>query len=778
MKAKSILWVVGSLLISVIVLVLWPSVWLPSLLTSIASGQGVQDLRVHGLTWRGDGLYVKRLELVWPDDDAQFNIHGDNLLLGFPSFSEQPTSIQIERLTVAAVAQAIPAEEGQEAEEAEEADNVNAIMLPHLHVQIDEIQYQAATHVAEAAQPLHLSALDFRTASQRGNFSVQIWAEEREAIAAQGWLELLPDLGMAGGELSLESDGHRFFRLAADRVTTDPGVAQYALDGQVMLAPEGASRDFIVSLLREFSGSNETTQRLASVVWDWQVQGTLTKSSVAGSGWQFDVKHDIEIQRTESLGAVAAAGVLRTVGDVQDITLQVMSPLTLSTQLDLEDQLQTDIRLNLAAGSSLMISGSRVTTVNLAGSVDGSHPETEAQANFAVDSLVFDLAKGVGSLKVGLQASSPQLNLSSVDLSFEASFGWGDTRWSEGAFKSVALALHGDFEGQQTSEQSGNWVLELKTNELPALLQRAQSLTDVFEDLELGVGTLLLRHSLALSAAGAEQALKLDLLDVSGHYDGYRFEGMNVQALLNPKYGWHSVQDIAVYVGRLEAVYPIFDVTAAAALLPDSTQREKTLQIKHLRMNTLDGIVRSAAEFDLALETWEADVDLQLEDIRLAHMLDLYGDGVLEAVGVIEGNLPVSVRDDDIFINEGWAKNKDLGGYIRYRMQATDKLADGHEQANFAFRLLTDFNYSDLGAKLSLTPNGDLIINLHLDGHNPEVMDGQRVVFNVNVEQNIFEMVKTWRMTEQYLNAAGQRLEKNRTNRNKTDQNGGKVDES
>ena len=95
-----------------------------------------------------------------------------------------------------------------------------------------------------------------------------------------------------------------------------------------------------------------------------------------------------------------------------------------------------------------------------AGSVDGSHPETEAQANFAVDSLVFDLAKGVGSLKVGLQASSPQLNLSSVDLSFEASFGWGDTRWSEGAFKSVALALHGDFEGAaglRAVDFAGDW---------------------------------------------------------------------------------------------------------------------------------------------------------------------------------------------------------------------------------------------------------------------------------------------------------------------------------
>ena len=175
-------------------------------------------------------------------------------------------------------------------------------------------------------------------------------------------------------------------------------------------------------------------------------------------------------------------------------------------------------------------------------------------------------------------------------------------------------------------------------------------------------------------------------------------------------------------------------------------------------MNVLDGKIRSKAPFDLALESWQADVDLQVQELRLAQMLEAYGDGVIDAVGVIDGNLPVSIRGDDIFINDGWAKNKDLGGFIRYQMQDSGDTGDPQTDANLAFRLLEDFNYSDLGVKLTLTPDGDLAINLTLDGHNPAVLDGQRVVFNVNVDQNIYEMIQAWRMTEKYLKAAGQRL--------------------
>jgi len=268
----------------------------------------------------------------------------------------------------------------------------------------------------------------------------------------------------------------------------------------------------------------------------------------------------------------------------------------------------------------------------------------------------------------------------------------------------------------------------------------------------------LVRYEADLDASDLTQAIQVDLLDVAGDYDGYPFEGMNVQALLNPTQGWYSERDIAVYVGQVDAIFPIFDVTLGAALLPDDPSREKTLRVNLLRLSTLEGAARAAEPFDLAMESWHADMNMQLEGLRLAQMLQIYGEDVLDAGGEIIGLLPVSIRDDDIYIDGGWAKNNELGGYIRYRLQQAGSLGAGNEQANLAFQLLEDFIYSNLSADLTMTPEGELTINLSLDGHNPNVLDGQRVVFNVNLEQNILEMIEAWRATEKYLEAAGQRV--------------------
>ena len=235
------------------------------------------------------------------------------------------------------------------------------------------------------------------------------------------------------------------------------------------------------------------------------------------------------------------------------------------------------------------------------------------------------------------------------------------------------------------------------------------------------------------------------------------FNGLNLKAPLDLARGAFSERDIALYIGQVDAVFPIFDITAGARLLPDTEGQERTLVVNMMRLSTLDGSVYIDEPFALALESWHADLELQIEGLRLSQMFEFYGEDLIEAGGEIRGELPVRIRDDDIFIADGWAKNTELGGYIRYRLQDVD-LGAQNQEANFAFQLLQDFNYSDLGAQLNLDPNGDLTISLLLDGHHPQVMDGQRVVFNVNVEQNIFQLLEAWRMTERYVEASGQRL--------------------
>ena len=767
---KSTLTIIAIALATAVFFLMVPSFWAPWLLSTLASAQGVKDVELVGLRWDGLGLRADYLNFQQARGNQMiaFKVINPSLVLSVREVA--PLSVHIGRLDVSSRR----LESIVSKEPVGSSQDTALPVPPELTIHIDEIRYAQL----EGNNPpvLRLNGLELMLCSSRNTFSATLPVSDTGDISVQGHLDLSPNHYLSRAEISLAWEQAPFLSVRAASVENSETQGKYDVSGEIALAPTGlieAIRTDFARLVPELAAIPQSFDELSLA---WQFNGELHDLFSTQSPWRMNLTHELSVQTVRSPQSYEVDGDIETTLTQTELTITALTPILVQSALGSDTESRTQVTITLNPGARLLLSQRDIEGQGLAGDIQLSHPSTEASATFTLDRLALDLSTLEGDLDLSLMGSSPILGSFTPDLKMQTTVGFADDVWSQGTFQSTALALQGNFKGQAILDGAAQWSVGLKTDELPTLLNSAKLMTDTAQGLELNLGGLQLHYSLRFIDDAVDQAIDLDLLDVAGAYDGYPFEGLNVQARLTPQAGWQSKGDIAVYVGRLDAVYPLFDVTAALTLLPDDASPEKTLQINHLSMNALDGKIQAKRPFRLALNSWHTDVELEVQDIRLAHLLAAYGEGIVDAVGIIDGNLPVSIRGGDVYINDGWAKNKDIGGYIRYQMEAADRLGDDHEEANLAFRMLEDFNYSDLGIKLTLSPAGDLIINLALDGHNPAVLDGQRVVFNVNVEQNIYEMIEAWRMTEKYLEAAGQRMRMNRTQSQDPHDDGDKVD--
>lgn len=757
-------------------LALLPALWLPSLARYLAVDQGLGDIDLQGVSWGIKGAHAERISWSFTESDMAWRVDTGSVVVPYRGTADGQTLVEIDAVTVtvqpvdpgeavASTGEKLSTGSGQEITAAAETP-VSATQLPRLKLKIGALQQNLITQLAGAVAPIEIKNLVLATEPQKAALNLQLSADAVQPVTLDTQITVTPDLKPTAIDILIEQGGTQRAPLLSATARQDPQADasdRYQVAIDLHATPDVPELASVTAMLDAMLGTQLSALHLSEVAINWQSAGLVHVSWDSPSEVAVDIGHDFEIQvATSELGLWRTKGALRHTAKLQEHFLEVAEMLSITGQLKNQGATPDTIFLALNPEFKIRLTPELVSLRELTGRLRSEAMQSDIA--FTLPSASLDISSLSGEASLEMAIRSAVLGKKSTDLKLTAALSNNDGYRIGGSLSSKRFSLTGQFDAALTAQDSWAWELDARSDALPAVLERAELLTSAFDDLEVDEGTLLVRHIAKLKDEQLEHRVQVDLLDVAGFYDGYPFEGLNLQAPLDLDRGAFSERDIALYIGQVEAVFPIFDITAGARLLPDTEGQERTLIVNMMRLSTLDGSVYIDEPFALALESWHADLKLQMEGLRLSQMFEFYGEDLIEAGGEIRGELPVRIRDDDIFIADGWAKNTELGGYIRYRLQDVD-LGAQNQEANFAFQLLQDFNYSDLGAELNLDPNGDLTISLLLDGHNPQVMDGQRVVFNVNVEQNIFQLLEAWRMTEHYVEASGQRLRMQRMER-------------
>jgi len=142
-------------------------------------------------------------------------------------------------------------------------------------------------------------------------------------------------------------------------------------------------------------------------------------------------------------------------------------------------------------------------------------------------------------------------------------------------------------------------------------------------------------------------------------------------------------------------------------------------------------------------DTDNYDVVLGLKKIDLGQLFRLIALDGLSGTGQLSGQLPIRLNGQDINVQDGLLQSIG-GGTLRFDSQkARQALAGAGEQVELLLNVLTNFHYKHLSLRMNQRAGQNAILNLKIEGNNPEVMNARPFNLNINLEANLDRILGT-----------------------------------
>jgi len=243
---------------------------------------------------------------------------------------------------------------------------------------------------------------------------------------------------------------------------------------------------------------------------------------------------------------------------------------------------------------------------------------------------------------------------------------------------------------------------------------------------------------------------------LAGHYADIGFVGLGSRLEI----GLDSQAPLAVKPARFDLAlvdigFPVENVSGTVA--PDID--ESAIAVSGLTMEMLGGTV-TADPFRYDLDADSNALLLRASGIQLPLMAGLADLESISISGSVSGEIPVTIRGNNVIIDDGHLENDPPGGVIRYGGGAASGIVDDGSQLGIVTRTLRNFEFESLTSAVDYSQDGDLVLKMRLKGINPDVDPTQPVILNLNVENNVPQMLRSLQATRSIEDVLERRLAK------------------
>jgi hypothetical protein len=220
------------------------------------------------------------------------------------------------------------------------------------------------------------------------------------------------------------------------------------------------------------------------------------------------------------------------------------------------------------------------------------------------------------------------------------------------------------------------------------------------------------------------------------------------------------------------AVNGVNAMVSLDAIWPPSTPEPQSISVSQVlgglpfdngkfdvSINGVDDVSITGFSFELAKGQLTAEpvtisygvipnVKIHVKDLDLEELARLVNKEGVVARGMLNGELPVAFRDQDIFI-ENAVLEAEPGGMIGYAPNGSPKGQSNEikvleiDYTEMMMGALTNFNYDQLKVKVNGRGRGDTRVGMSLKGRNPDFFTGHPVELEVNVNGRLVEILKT-----------------------------------
>lgn len=230
---------------------------------------------------------------------------------------------------------------------------------------------------------------------------------------------------------------------------------------------------------------------------------------------------------------------------------------------------------------------------------------------------------------------------------------------------------------------------------------------------------------------------QVDLAQIGGHYNKVIFSGVNAEMALTLDKGIASSKTAKLHVAVLDVGLPVQNIKAQFTLMPHPGELLPVIKMQKVSANLLGGKAFSGP-FDLDFARNKNEFVVQLEHIDLDKIMQLEQQEGLQGSGLLDGQLPISLSREGIAVENGQLAVRAPGGVIRYTpTPKVANLAQTNPSVNMVVDALRNFHYQVMSIHSDYKTKGDLNLQVHIEGRNPDWQAGKPVHLNLNLQENI-----------------------------------------
>jgi hypothetical protein len=178
----------------------------------------------------------------------------------------------------------------------------------------------------------------------------------------------------------------------------------------------------------------------------------------------------------------------------------------------------------------------------------------------------------------------------------------------------------------------------------------------------------------------------------------------------------------------------------------------------------LESVTASYDEKERRNRSTSFGVPVAITGLNIEELLALYPQEEIGGTGVADSEFELMVREGSnstkgwVFsVTNGTVGVRPPGGRLSYQSKA---LADpSHGAVTSGLNVLADFRYSGLSGEFDFSEGGGLVLRLKLQGSNPGWQNGRAVQLNLNVEENVYELLRSLRLTTEVTSEVNRALQ-------------------
>ncbi|WP_293006791.1 YdbH domain-containing protein [Nitrosomonas sp.] len=318
----------------------------------------------------------------------------------------------------------------------------------------------------------------------------------------------------------------------------------------------------------------------------------------------------------------------------------------------------------------------------------------------------------------------------------------------QGESAEYALGITGGVSSSQFLKIKGTHVLKggngmlkaevIPLNFLPGSLQPS-ALFPVLAQLDNVSGQVSAIAQLKWSTTGVHSSRgTFEMRNISFARETTKIKNLNIMLNLDNLLTPSSLPGQKITVGQIDFGIPLENLLISYHIL-DTVPPQVALEKAQFSM--MNGKV-SVAPVIIDPTAKHSDMLIRISNIDLESFFNLIKVDGLAGSGHLDGQIPLTIEDDQLTIKNGHLAAK-APGILHFQSQkASQLLASAGEEMNLLLQAMQDFHYTELSLNLDKSVADDLVAKLSLLGNNPKVMEGQDFRLNIRLETDIDKILE------------------------------------